>query len=128
MFLNFIEEDAIKLFNTVNLTAAQKKVSKNLIDAFEKYCMSKKNVVYERYLFYNINQKEGELFEQLLTDIKLIVHKCEFKDLYDQAIRDRLVIGTNDAGIQEKLLRLDDLDMQKATNYCRCYIPVTLRF
>lgn len=75
--------------------------------------------MYERNLFYNRNQKEGEQFEQFLTDIKISAQKCEFEALHDQMIRDKIVMGTNDAGIQEKLLRVTDLDMQKAIDYCR---------
>lgn len=117
MFLNLIGEDAIELFSTYNLTEAEKEISKTVIDAFEAYCVPQRNIVYERYLFYNINQKECEQFEQFLRDIKLIAQKCEFGTVYDQMIRDRIVMGTNDASIQEKLLRVDDLDMQKAINY-----------
>ncbi|XP_029055276.2 uncharacterized protein K02A2.6-like, partial [Osmia bicornis bicornis] len=119
ILLNLIGEEAVELFNTFTLTEQQKKVTQNVIDAFEAYCMPKKNVVYERYLFNNRNQKEGEKFEQFVTDIKIAAQKCEFGALHDQMIRDRIVMGTNDPGIQEKLLRVPDLDMQKAIDYCQ---------
>ena len=82
------------------------------------YCTPKKNVVYERYLFYNRKQKEGEQFEQFLTHIKKLAQNCEFGDLQDQMVRDRVVMGINDTVVQERLLRVENLDLKKTVDHC----------
>lgn len=78
IFLNFIGEDAIDLFNTFNLAEEDKKDVEKIKKAFEEYIDPRKNVIYERYLFYSRNQKENEEFEYFLTDIKRLCATCEF--------------------------------------------------
>lgn len=58
IWLNLIGEDPVDIFNTLNLTQENQEKEVKVLEAFEKYCIPRKNVVYERYLFHNRNQKE----------------------------------------------------------------------
>ena len=49
-----------------------------------------------------------------MTALRLIARNCEFKDLKDELIRDRIVCGTNSERIKERLLREQDLTLDKA--------------
>ena len=50
--------------------------------------------------------------------LRPIAHNCEFKDLEDELIRDRIVCGTNSERIKERLLREQDLTFDKAPHTC----------
>ncbi|KAF2882536.1 hypothetical protein ILUMI_23635 [Ignelater luminosus] len=52
-------------------------------------------------------------------EVKKHAKLCEFGDQEDRMIRDRLVIGTKDTALQERLLRVSDLTLTKAGNQCR---------
>lgn len=80
---------------------------------FEAYCAPKKNEIYERYLFNSITQKEGQLFNAFVTELKKSI-----RTTYEM-VRDRIVFGIYDKSTQEKLLREPDLTLEKTTNVCR---------
>ncbi|XP_047995997.1 uncharacterized protein LOC125233882 [Leguminivora glycinivorella] len=77
---------------------------------FRDYCEPKKNVLHSRFLFYNRKQEENEPFDQFLTDIKKLVKSCKFQ-AEDEAVRDRLVLGTNDLNTQKKIVIEGDADL-----------------
>ena len=54
-----------------------------------------------------------------ITDLKILAKNCEFGDLKDSLITDRIVCGTNSKSVRERLLRETDLSLQKATDICR---------
>jgi len=41
----------------------EKKNMAKIIELWESYCLGKTNIIYERYIFNNRNQKEGETVE-----------------------------------------------------------------
>ena len=57
-----------------------------IVDAFDKYISPRKNIIYDRYLFYSRNQAEGENFDNFLTDIKKLLVSCEFKEEKDDML------------------------------------------
>ncbi|KAJ8886928.1 hypothetical protein PR048_013142 [Dryococelus australis] len=61
-----------------------------VLQAFADYCDPVKNIVVERFKFHSRLQEEGE--------------SCEFKDLADSVVQDRIVLGIQDKGLQECLL------------------------
>lgn len=120
IFLHVIGEDALKVFNSFNLTAEQAKDLSVITSKFEEYCTPRKNVVYERYLFGRMTQATGETVEAFVTSLRLRAKSCEFGDQLDSLIRDRLVIGSNDQRVQERMLReAEDLTLEKALSICR---------
>ena len=44
---------------------------------------------------------------------------CEFRDLRDSFIRDRIVLGVTDNHMRERLLRVPDLTLEKALEISR---------
>ena len=113
MLLTIAGESAIDIFNTFSLTAAEKKDLKVVLEKFDNYCSPRKNEVYERYVFRCRNQKEGEQFDQFVTDIRLKARTCNFENQLDSMIRDQIVFGTNSKAVREKLLRQSDLTLDK---------------
>ena len=92
--LTVIGPEARKVFKTWNLTAAQKKDIKGVIERLENYCKPRKNVPFERYLFNVRQQKPGELFDRYVTALRQSANKCKFDAISpDDILRDRIIFG-----------------------------------
>ena len=53
----------------------------SVIVKINTHCNPKKNETYERYAFNSRKQREGEAFEQIVTDLKLKAQTCQFDTL-----------------------------------------------
>ncbi|KAB0792816.1 hypothetical protein PPYR_14775 [Photinus pyralis] len=82
--------------------------------AFDEAFIGKRNILYERAKFNSRNQKKGEIFEQFLTDISLMAERCAFRDLRDELVRDRIVVGILDKTLSSQLQEDADLTLEKA--------------
>lgn len=119
ILLNVIGEDAVELYNTFNLSDGDKSDYEKVIKQFEEYADPKKNIVMERFHFNSRDQQENEPFNNFLTDLRKLVKSCEYKDQTDSLLRDRIVLGVFDKGLQERLLRVQDLTLNNAVDFCR---------
>lgn len=118
VFLNLIGDDGLELFNTFDLTNDQKKSLNEVKLKFESHCSPKKNVIFERFVFNSISQKEGQSFDSFLTELRKAVKSTGYKDK-DDMIRDRIVMGVFSKDTQERLLRASDLTLDMAIKHCR---------
>ena len=66
--------------------------------------LDKSNRVFARYKFHQKVQREGESFEQFLTDLKLLVKDCGYGDP-DEMVRERVVIACHSTNTREKLVQ-----------------------
>src|SRR5207249_228345 len=64
-------------------------VEKKLTEHF----VPKNNVIYERFLFNRRVQQPGESVDTFITDLFKLAETCEFAQLKDDLIRDRIVVG-----------------------------------
>lgn len=119
IFLNHAGEEAQRKFLTFSLTVAERKNYKSVVDAFKSYCRPLRNETYDRYKFFTRVQGEGESIDHFITEIKVLASICNFKDLEDSLIRDRIVSGIRDLSIQERLLQQEKLTAKKAEDLCR---------
>lgn len=84
--------------------------------------MGKKRVFFERYIFNSRDQREDEDFENFYKEVKLLANSCEFGNLNDSLIRDRIIAGVNDARLRDKLLSKDvEPDLMEVVSICRSY-------
>ena len=92
---------------------------KQVLDAFDDYCKPKKNEIVERYRFNMRKQDQGEMIETFITDVKTQAAKCNYGQLVDSLVRDRIVCGIVDSHLRERLLRTHDLDLDRCVDMCR---------
>ncbi|XP_063545758.1 uncharacterized protein LOC134753750 [Cydia strobilella] len=93
---------------------------KGLLEHFDKYFLPTKNLTIERHKFFPRGQQEGESVEQYTFELNKLAMTCEFKDLRDDLIRDRLICGLREDSMRERLLRESEtLTLQKAVDMCR---------
>ena len=112
-------EDAEEVLATTNITAEQKKEYRQVVQKFDEYFKVRKNLVYERASFNLAHQLADESAEQFITRLHQLAENCEFGDLKNEMIRDRLVIGLHDGQLSERLQMESDLTLQKAEKLVR---------
>ena len=96
-----------------------KKDYKAILAKFRTYCNPRKNVTYDRHLFWSRNQFEGESVDHWVTDLKCRAGRCEFGGESNNMVRDKIIFGVADDRLKERLLREPDLDINKALDICR---------
>lgn len=117
-FLNLIGEEGLKVFNSLKIDSETVKLSE-LEEKFEQYCKPRANIVYERFCFRNLAQKEGQSFDSYLTELKNAASKCSYGDQEESMVRDQIIYGVKDSDAKQNLLRIEDVDLKKAAEYCR---------
>ncbi|KAJ8048052.1 hypothetical protein HOLleu_00217 [Holothuria leucospilota] len=120
LFLHIIGEEALAIYNTFKFERQGDEKKLQCIKAkFEAYCNPKKNLTVERHVFFTRAQNEGESIDTYVTDLKNKSKTCEFGNLEESLITDRIVCGIRSTGLRERLLRETDLTLSKALNICR---------
>ena len=64
-------------------------------------------------------QDKAESIDRYVTGLRLIAKNCNFRDLEDELIRDRIVCGVNSDDVKQQLLRVQDFTLDKALTICR---------
>ena len=102
-FLHVAGQTAQQVFDTFTFDDPDDKGKIGpVIERFQGYCEPKKNITVSRYLFNSRAQKTNEKFTDYLTALKTLVKDCEFCDLKDDFLRDRIVCGVKDEKNLEK--------------------------
>ena len=112
-------DDAEDVMNMLTLTEVQKRSYKDVTEAIEKHCVSKRNVIYERARFNRRVQEPGKSVESFLTAVHALAEYCEFGTLGEQLIRDRIVVGIRDAKLSENLQLDAKLTLESAMTKVR---------
>ena len=116
--LTFIGSEALDVFDTfVWDTAGDDKKIAKVLKKFDEHCEPRKNVTYERYIFFTKAQEASETIDQYFTTLKRLSGTCEFGTLRDTLIKDRIVLGVKNHKIRERLLRAPDL-LQQSERRC----------
>ena len=114
-FLLFICQEARDVYNTWTLIADERDKTDVLFKKSEEYCKARKNLTVIPHKFNSRVQGVLETADQFITDLKLLSMDCEYGELREEMICDRLVVGVYSEEVKEKLLQQPDLTLQKAT-------------
>ena len=87
-----------------------------LSDALIAHFEPKPLVIAERFYFYNHNQKPTESVAEYVAELRRFAAHCEFGDSLNDALRDCLVCGLRNHGIQRRLLTEAGLTLAKAVD------------
>ena len=119
VFLHTIGEEALEVYDTFTFTDEEAdKIEPGLVAKFEAFCSPKKNVTYERYLFFSCTQNSRTI-DAFVTDLRMKAKTCEFGTLHDSFIKDRIVCGIDNNSVRERLLRNTELTLEVAINTMR---------
>ena len=118
IFLHVIGEEALEIYNTFSLSTAEQKLDV-LFQKFEDYCNPRRNITFERHKFLTCVQEPTESIDQYVTELRTKASTCEFGELCESLIRDRIVCGISCNTLRETLLQETDLSLQKPIDMCR---------
>ena len=110
--------DVYKMFEWA-AEGGDKKFEK-VLEAFQRFCSPRKNIIYECYGFWTIQQEDHENIDEYLTRIRMKIDLCEYDKkgwppaVCQELIRDKFVFGLADDGLKERLLREVDVSLTKA--------------
>ena len=91
-----------------------------IIEKLENIIVGQTNVIYERYVFNNRNQREDENIDSYVAELRRLSKTCQFCDcLQSSLIRDHLVIYIKDSATRKYLLQKRDLTLENAIDICR---------
>ena len=119
LLLHCAGEKAIEIYNSFTFTNAEKDKYDVLIEKFKTHMAGKKDVSYERTIFNSRIQKEDELFANYLAALQVQAKKCEYENLVDGIVRDRIVQGIRSKKTKEKLMSTRDLTLEKSIDICK---------
>ena len=109
--LTHVRKEAREVYKTLlwNEEGDKKKFNK-VLEAFQRYCAPRKNILFKCHCFWNLQQMESESIDAYLTRLKVKVDMCEYsKEGWPAAVRlemlcDRFVFGLLDDTVKERLL------------------------
>lgn len=120
LLVNLIGVDGFDIYQTFIFEKEGDRDDVNiLLKKFDNYFGTKVNVTLLRYKFFTRNQEAGETMQQYVTALRLLSKNCKFDKLEDELIKDRIVCGVHNGKIRDRLLRCDDLDLDKAIQICQ---------
>ena len=84
---------------------------------FDEHFVPRRNVIFERAKFNIRRQEESEYVDAYITDLYTLAEHCDYGALYNEMIRDRIVVGIRNRALSEKMqldskLTLDSAVMQ----------------
>ena len=86
-------DEADGILQSFVLTEANRKKCEPVRTKFEGHFIIQRNVIFERAKFNMRVQTGGEPVDNFITDLYSLAEDCNFGTLYDELIRDRLVVG-----------------------------------
>ena len=107
------------ILSSFGLTEEDKNKYDIVKEKFQGYFVKKHNVIFERAKFNMRSQMEGESTDSFVTALHGLAEHCNFRDLKEELIRDRLVVGLRDAALSEKLQMDPGLTLEKAVTSAR---------
>ena len=107
-------DEADDIFRSFGLSEEEKKVYTTVLNKFESHFAKRRNIIFERAKFNMRIQGENEPVDAFITDLYSLAEHCGYTNLHDEMIRDRLVVGLQDASLSEKLQLDPDLTLDKA--------------
>ncbi|KAF6215542.1 hypothetical protein GE061_010298 [Apolygus lucorum] len=117
-FMATIGEDALTIYDSFGIDNDDVGLIE-IKEHFTNYFVKKLNIIYERFLFNNISQADGETFNDFLTNVQNQANKCDYGSIKDNLVRDRLVCGIFSNDTREKLFEAEDLTLDKCIRMCR---------
>ena len=90
------------------------KTFEQLSDVLQKHFEPKPVVIVQRFHFHRRNQALGETVAENVAELRRLATHCKFEGYLEEALRDRLVCGLKNEGVQKRLLTYWDLTLVKA--------------
>ena len=92
----------------------ENKTFKELMTAMKVHCCPKPSEVVQTFKFNTKVRQPGESVSTYVSQLRTLAEHCNFGEMLERMLRDRLVCGINDPRIQRRLLAIKDLTFEVA--------------
>ena len=110
------EDDVLQLFK---LSEENQKKYGIVKKKFEDYLLKQRNTIYQRAKFNSKKQEDGESVDRFITALYILAENSDFGSLYDEMIRDRIVVGIKDVKLSESMQLDESLTLDRAATMVR---------
>ena len=107
-------EEADDILTLTNITEDNRKKYSEVLAKFDGHFKVRKNVIFERACFNRRGQEEGETVEHFIASLYQLSENCQYGEMRNEMIRDRLVVGIRDLALSERLQTDETLTLDKA--------------
>ena len=108
-----------EIYRTFTWEAGESEDPVKVLAKFEAYIRPRKNKRIARHNLKQRRQTQAESFDKFLTDLRLIIMDCDYRDP-DDILIDCIIDGVHDRKVQERLLdRGEALVLSKAIEICQ---------
>jgi len=111
--------DSDDVLTTTRISDDDRKKYNKVLEKFDEYFKVRHNVIFERARFNRRNQHPGESAEDYITVLHQLAQGCEYGEMTDELIRDRLVVGIRDESLSERLQIESKLTLEQAKRFIR---------
>ena len=119
ILLNLAGKEAIERSRTFVYAQGESAENPDHLKAkFAALCEPRKNITLMRHRFNTRNQRASESYQTYFVDLSNKAGSCDFGDLKDEFIRDRIVCGIYSDTVRKLLLREADLTLIRAKDIC----------
>ncbi|CAH2226702.1 jg3211, partial [Pararge aegeria aegeria] len=119
LLINLVGPDGYDIYSTFKFSKDENQDDIDvLVTKFNEYFGTKHSTTMARFRFFTRNQEVGENIDAYVTALRILSQHCEFEHLEDGLIRDRIVCGVSDNTVRDRLLRTDNLTLEKAMKIC----------
>ena len=112
-------EEAESVLNSTNISEDDRKDYAAVLAKFDGFFQVRRNIIFERARFNRRCQLPGESAEQYIVELYNLVEHCNYGTLTSEMIRDRLVVGIQDASLSQRLQLDPELTLEKAKKLVR---------
>ncbi|GBM96337.1 hypothetical protein AVEN_182472-1 [Araneus ventricosus] len=81
----------------------------DILAKVEAYFVPQRNITYERHNLFVFVQREGQYFDDFITELRKQHRNCDYGSLSDSVLVDQLVRGLRESRLCERLLRVPDI-------------------
>ena len=122
VLLACIGEEALAIFDGLHF---ENEVDRENIDIviqkFEEFCVGATNEAFESYKFHIRQQDSAESIDCYAAELRKLARNCNFGELEDRMIRDRIVVGVKCEELRKKLLAERKLTLDLAMTIARSH-------
>ena len=112
-------EEAEDILVSTNISDDHRKQYEAVLLKFDNFFRVRKNVIIERVKFNRRGQRPDEPAEQFIASLYNLAADCNFGNLKDELIRDRIVVGIRNSALSEQLQSDPDLTLERAKTLVR---------
>lgn len=119
ILLNFIGKEGQDIYFNILKQNQENLKYEELVRKFDEYFEPQHNELVSSFKFNKKVQEDGETWDNFYSEIKRLAKICNFGEMENRMLRDKIVMGIRDIKVQRRLLESSSLTLEQAVAVCR---------